>query len=301
MTKLSKFKEVHTPVEAAKYLTVKHGEPFTVADVLQLGLDKHLTLSVFFADRMIAQRGKVVRCTAQQIADMEKTYTHAEDLDWEVDVDALYAAYVANVPPPAPWPKAVCSPRLDDGRWITFREEKVVSVSGLLDLAMIGNERKFIQAQFQALTGVPAISLPGIDGTYLVGDGDIAYSLLTLDGKHTWRSFIRRPFHDYAGADGLPSDTLLVIRTAALEALDALLTAPGKLAGAAELKPREKDSLLILIAAMCKALGINWKIPGAAKKLEAFTELTPVKISEETIKNKIIDHIQDALDRRSKP
>jgi hypothetical protein len=49
MTKLARLKKCLTPHEAARQLTLSLAEPCSPADVLQLGLDRELVLSVRFS------------------------------------------------------------------------------------------------------------------------------------------------------------------------------------------------------------------------------------------------------------
>lgn len=59
MRKLFKLREWLTIDEAARHLTIVLGEDVAQADVLRLGLDGHLTLSVNFINPAMGYLGKV--------------------------------------------------------------------------------------------------------------------------------------------------------------------------------------------------------------------------------------------------
>lgn len=62
---------------------------------------------------------------------------------------------------------------------------------------------------------------------------------------------------------------------------------------------RERDSLLVIIAALCKASGIDYRDRGTSIKIKELIQLQGSTIDEGTVK-KWIDLIPDALDKRSK-
>jgi hypothetical protein len=59
LKKLLKLKEWLTVPDAARHLSILFGEDLSEADVLRLGLDGHLTLSVDFVNHAQAQCGKM--------------------------------------------------------------------------------------------------------------------------------------------------------------------------------------------------------------------------------------------------
>jgi hypothetical protein len=299
LRKLYHFKKHLALEEVAEELTDALLKPVSVADVLQLGLDKELPLSVFFAKNVKARPGKIVNYTDQDIAQMIKSGNYVEDLDWEDDIDAVHMAYTSNTPIDDPWPKAVSSQRLDETRWLTFREEKIVSVIGLCELAMIGTGLSVVHDRFKALTGRPAICGRNDGGIFVIGDGDTAYLLMELSDELPKPHIGRQNFDNYVHMDRLPNDAVLAVRPAALELVAARIAATAKpLASAGNLGTREKRTLLILIAALCQDIGIDWTEGGAAKQVEGCTEFLGVKVTDDTIK-KYLDQIQDALDSRT--
>jgi len=61
VSKLFKFKEWLTIPDAAKHLSHFFGEKISEADVLRLGIDGHLKLSVHFSKPIIAKYGASCR------------------------------------------------------------------------------------------------------------------------------------------------------------------------------------------------------------------------------------------------
>lgn len=55
---------------------------------------------------------------------------------------------------------------IDDERYLNL-SDKVVTITGVWDLSMIGNERLDIEHAYQNLTGGPAVTLQGIDGAFV--------------------------------------------------------------------------------------------------------------------------------------
>jgi hypothetical protein len=300
LNKLFKFKEYLTLEQAAEYLTTILEEPVSVADVLQLALDKHITLSVHFVNHATARPGKIVTYTVQEIAEFATARDYVEDLNWLEDLTAVFDAKAASRPCPDPIPKIMCSQRLGESQWLTFTD-KVVTLSGIWDLPMIGNEVHDVEFEFQALTGGPEVGLINIDGTFVVRQDGSACKLLQKNDESDKSAMRReRVLDDYFPAGGLPEDAVLVVRPSALKALEMRLTDTPETADVAAMGTREKRTNLVIIAALCKAANIDRKAPGAAKKIEALTELLGAKVSEETIKNKILDHIEEAIESRVK-
>ena len=63
---------------------------------------------------------------------------------------------------------------------------------------------------------------------------------------------------------------------------------------------RHTDTLLVLIAALAKECGIDVSARGAAARIRGATELLGAHVSEDTIKNRVLGAIPDALEKRSK-
>lgn len=62
---------------------------------------------------------------------------------------------------------------------------------------------------------------------------------------------------------------------------------------------RRTDTLMVVIAALCKEAGIDPKTPGAASKIARMTDLSRTPVSESTIKA-LLDALPDAVAKRMK-
>ena len=65
------------------------------------------------------------------------------------------------------------------------------------------------------------------------------------------------------------------------------------------LASKERNSLLVLIGALCKQVDIDPKQRGVAASLVAMTELVGAPLTDDTIR-KILSQIEPAIDSRSK-
>lgn len=154
MSKLFNLKEWLTVADAARHLSIVFGEEVTEADVLRLGLDGHLKLSVNFVNHAHARYGQVVGY---------------EDAEWG-EFPAELVATLTNIPDeakgkPLPYMKSIS---IDDKRFLNL-EKKVSSIHGVWDLPMIGGELLDIEHQYQMLTGGPSVTLETLDGAFVEG------------------------------------------------------------------------------------------------------------------------------------
>lgn len=195
MGKLFKVREWLTLEGAAKHLTAVCEEEVSVADLLQLGVEKKLTLSVNLVNHAKAKLGRIVRFDEVQRKELpsldgKSTVTYVPGL-------VLNGNGQTPIDPETPT--------------VVFQEE-VVTIKGIWDLAMVGGESIDIEYQFHQLTGGPDVDLVSIDGSFLhLPDG-------------TWAS-IQEPFsknefskikEGYYPAGGLPENAPLVVRKEAL-------------------------------------------------------------------------------------
>ena len=127
MNRLFKLKQWLTLDETATHLSILFDEPVAVADVLRLGLDGHLVLSMEFVNHARAQLGRVMR-----YADVPKTEIPALPPDG-VESDETWTMPDGHLIDKV-------SELTDDTRFVHFDDE-VVSINGVWDLAMMGNER----------------------------------------------------------------------------------------------------------------------------------------------------------------
>jgi hypothetical protein len=273
LKKLLNLKEWITVPEAARYLSLVFEEHVSEADVLRLALDRKLNLSINLVNRAPCLRGPLI--SAQDA----KRDANSLDEHGRHPIEGL---------------------TIDDGRVIECGAE-VGFADGVWDLSMLGAEQTDIENRYQALTNGPAV-----DSRYRWWSGPI---LCRDDGTHC--EIVTRleknkvkgePYHskdNYHSAKSLPADSVLVVRTSALRDLEARASEPDQ-RGEKPLEQRERDTLLVIIAALAKLAEIDVKKPAAAgATIESQTALLGEKVSSRTIQNHL-NRIPEALERRRK-
>jgi hypothetical protein len=277
MSKLFALKEWVTIGEAARHLATVFAEEVTPEDVLRLGLDGHLVLSVDLVNHATARKGKVVGF---------------EEVTWG-ELSAEDVESLPNVPAEAkgkPLPY-MTSLHIDDERYLNL-EDDVQTIRGVWDLPMIGGERLDVKHRYELLTGGPAVTLENIEGAF-VQRGDVMCQLCEsydnnefsrgsraaletlkhyIEGKelsadeaerllvnHAAERKLyldkraKRPKRDdYYPAGGLPADCVLVVRTAALRSLQETMSdeqESGKDSANAP-SSRERTTYLNIVAAL---------------------------------------------------
>ena len=161
MKKLFTLKKWLTLQEAARYLTIVFGEEVREADVLRLALDGHLKLSVNFVNHARARKGEVVPIE-------EAKYT-----------EFLFGSVPRLSIPEEHKGKPIMVMRginLDDKRVLNL-DSDVVTLNGVYDLVMLGNERLDIEHKYQMLTKGPSVTLHGLDGAFVTGDANTMYQI----------------------------------------------------------------------------------------------------------------------------
>ena len=225
MSKLLKLKKWLTIEEAARHLSILFGEDVRAADVLRLGLDSELKLSVNFVNHAKAKKQKII------------PVSEAETVP---SLDGKRRIVLGNY-----WTENEVM--VSDG-------DAIVSIGGICDLPMIGGETLDVEHAFQQLTGGPEITLTCLDGT-LVCDGDGVYWKLqdsfepreeTLPDGTT-----KKVSRSYYPAGGLPADSVLVVRTAALQVLAEPEKEP---ISDKPLSARERVTLLTIVGVMLELI-----------------------------------------------
>lgn len=315
MSQLFKLREWLTLDEAAAHISNILGEPATIAELYRLALEGHLTLSVDFVNKTDARKGKWVK-TEQVEFDFRELDISGKKLD-------------------VPFPKN-CEIRVSEDDWIAL-EKPVVSIDGIWDLTMVGGEKLDIEHKYQQLTSGLEVTLVTIDGAF-VQQGDVvcqlqedfednpcapgsrAYekeleehiateNIIADTAKDLWEKFEadrkkfleerkNRPREDgYYPAGGLPEDSALVIRANEIARfIQSLEDAP---APEKPLTSKERNSLLVLIGALCNEVDIDPNERGVAISLVRMTEIIGAPLTDDTIR-KILNQIGDAVDLRSK-
>jgi hypothetical protein len=172
LKKLFTLKKWLTLQEAARHLAIVFGEEVCEADVLRLALDGHLKLSANFVNHTNARKGKIVPIE-----------------------DAEYYDFPSELLPGLPIPeehkgkplKMMKGLNLDDKRVLNLGK-KVVTLDGVYDLAMLGNESLDVEHKYQMLTDGPSVTLQGLDGAFVMGDADTMYQLLENYDKNEYQA-----------------------------------------------------------------------------------------------------------------
>jgi hypothetical protein len=319
MSKLFKLKEWLTLEEATNHIANLLGEPVTLADLYRLSLDGHLTLSVNFVNGAEARLGKMVKYEDVQFYLVENDFLTKEKLEIPISLPINNEIRVAD----------------DD--WILL-DKKVVTIRNVWDLTMLGSEAIDIEFYYQQMTSGLEVTLVGLEGVFLKKDDVIAQLQTDFDdnefqmgskankidverfilengisedkAKVLWDDYktnrvkylkereSKKREDNYFPSGGLGEhDYVFVIRTNELNRfIKSLEDTPSE---EKALTSKERNSLLVLIGALCKEVNIDPKQRGVAASLVAMTELVGAPLTDDTIR-KILSQIEPAIDSRSK-
>ncbi len=319
MSKLFKLKAWLTLDEAVNHISTVLGESATEADLFRFALDGHLTLSVNFVNHAKARKGKWVNTSDVQFYLIENDPLSGEKLENPISVPLNHELLVS------------------EDNWIAL-EKPVESISGVWDLAMVGAESLDIEHLYQQSTSGLEVTLVAIDGAF-VKKGDVICQLQTdyddnefqtgssAQKKVLERNIIEAKLSDeeankirnkyqedrkkylekrentprenlFYPSGGLGEhDYVLVIRTEEITRfIQSLEDSP---AIEKPLTSKERNSLLILIGALCKENGIDPNKRGIASALVAMTENLGAPLTDDTVR-KILNQIENAVSLRNK-
>lgn len=299
MSKLLKLKAWLTLDEVIKHISNVLGEPITLADVYRLALDGNLKLSVHFVNGACAKKVKFIKATE--------------------------LVYKQVVPKGIPnFPKGKCfrvpvnaSKPISQGYWVQQIEPDITVLKGVWDLAMKGAERSDISNRYQQEVSGVSVKIPKEVGHY-VEQGDIGFEL-HVKGKplaesecdatsevsaieevdeQTDELRLRRPrrlptFYLASNLDEL--DAVLVVRTAEVTRFIQSLEDESH---SKALNSHERNTLLVLIGALCKEANVDWSQRGISASLVAMTELIGAPVTDDTVR-KVLKQIGPAIDARS--
>ena len=319
MGKLFKLREWLTLDEAAAHISNVLGESATVADLYRFALDGYLTLSVDFVNHASARKGKWLKKEQVEFKPIENDLFSGEKLDIPFSMPAN------------------CEVRVSEDDWI-FLEKPVVSINGVWDLPMVGAEQLDIEHNYQQLTSGLEVTLTTLDGVF-VQQGDVVCQLqanfdnneyqkgskaqqkvmerffstndvaedeaneLRAKYKEDREDYLKsrknKPIEDnYYPAGGLgEKDFVLVIRTEEVTRFIQSLEDTSVLDKT--LNSKERNSLLVLIGALCKEVNIDPNKRGVAPALVEMTEILGAPLTDDTIR-KILKQIEEAVALRNK-
>ena len=266
MSKLLHLKEWLTIKDAASNLSSLFDEQVSEADILRLGLDGKLVLSTYFVNHAIAVKQKIVSSAEPKVV--------------MPIFDNIAVAYL--------WGEDKLM--VSDGEWET--------IEGVFDLPAIGGAKIYVERLYQRMTGGPKVTLC-LFGAALVQEKDGTYWLLQesmSSQEYDMPDGTKKKFGEpYTASDGLPEDSVLVVRTSALQALVASANAPTL---EKAVSTRERNTLLTIIAALARAARIPVDPPGkAALSIEGLTAELGFRVSKRAIEEHL-KKIPDALESR---
>ena len=305
MSKLFKLKEWVTLPDAAKRLAITFGEDVTEADVLQLALDGKLQLSIYLVNAVEVRHGTLV------------PFAEATFREYSTIEGGLLRHYGTQVD-------------LGDGAIQVLETEQVVStLSGVRGLPIVSTARLEVERLHHRLIGAPVGTQVAADGILIeVGDGRLCQLLSRFDERERverfWASLhevekhiadnklgfddalnLTREFHknrtapQYVAGNKFPKDSLLVMRTDALLAFERSQTEPTSPLEK-PLNSRERDTLLTIIALVCKEAKLDYtKAAKTAGMIRSTADSMGVSIGESTIEGHL-KLIPEALSGKSR-
>jgi len=320
MGKLFKLKEWLTLDEAATHISNVLGESATVADLYRFALDDHLTLSVDFVNHAYARKGKWLK---------------TEQVEFRLVENDLFSGEKLDIPFSMPVNHEI---RVSDDDWISL-EKPVVSIEGIWDLTMVGAEKLDIEHYYQQLTSGLKVTLVAIDGLFVQQGGVVCQLQADFDnneyqqGSKAQKKDMERYIatnelskdkvkklqeeykkdrdeylisrknkpneNNYYPSGGLDEqDFVLVIRTKELTRFIQSLEEDAP-SSEKPLTSKERNSLLVIIASLCKELDIDYNQRGIARSIQHLTEKLGSPVTDDTIRN-VLKQINEAVDVRSK-
>lgn len=279
LSKLFNFKKWLTLDESANHLTTRLKEPVTQADILQLALDGHLTLSVNFVNTTYARVGKII----------------------PNNIDATGFIIPIN------------------GREVFSFQDNIFSISGIYDLPMIGGEIYDCEHKIQKLNGGPLVLKAETRGAFVKShDSETYYQIVyyrldeneQFDFYHARKKLEKWSWHGRLFDDvniesmianggkvngAIPRNDIFVVHSDELKKCEQLINGAQESADqdAKPLSTRERNTLLKIIAALCKAQKLDLSKPYKAAEI--------IKIELEVMGNSMsIDTIAAKLEQANK-
>ena len=283
--KLYQLKKWLSIEDTARHLTIVFGEPVNEADVLQLGLDGHLKLSVNFVNGAVARLGKIVAMN------QAKMYIFPSDRS-KLSIEDMMPLYLKTVTLEDELPEEVKNGLHDKTliyslKGIFIRDNEVLeledennhlsNLNGIYDIPMLGGERLDIEHKYQMLTDGAAVTSSFLDGAFVTSPNgqwcqlqehfdDNPYSNSDQKKKERAKKPLYHP-DNYYPAGGLPNDSVLVVRTSELTDFESRISESAEkpeFANQAELGRRDQQHEVIL--AIIAALDFDpLKIPDGGK------------------------------------
>jgi hypothetical protein len=261
LPKLLKLKEWLTVAEAARHLSIMFDEEVSEPDVLRLGLDGHIALSINMVNYTPAQCGPILSKEAAT-----QTFPGANNTTIEV-----YRGIELR----------------SDAFWQP--EKTITSIYGVYDLMMLGSERDDVRRRYQELTDGLDVEETTLEGRFVSRDG-IACRPGTAFTDRRGRLALGH-------LSSLTSVGVLVVRVSEIRKFEARVSEMNK-APEKDVGQRERTTLLVIIAALAKLPRIDVSKPSsAAAAIESQTALMGARVAARTIENHL-NRIPEALESK---
>jgi hypothetical protein len=316
--KLFKMKEWLTLTEAAQRLSILFGEDVNVADVLRLALDGHLKLSVRFVNGATARCGRVIPLEEAETYEIPENLLSGKPnkmvkglLIREGEILALDETIVTiwdvwDLP-------MIGEERLDVEheyqRLTNGPEVTAIILSGALVESQDGQlcelQESFNENEYKAGSKAQLRELKERIARDNIGPPQ-AKELLNSH-KENREKFLQeqrdkqdsgKNSANYYPAGRLPTDSVLVVRTTAIQELVSRISEPVE-SIEKPMGQRERTTLLVIIGALAKLANIDLSKPSkAAGSIENETALMGVRVAARTIENHL-KRVPEAMENRS--
>lgn len=265
--KLFALKKWLSIADAAKRLSASFGEEVTEADIFRLALDGELRLSAEIYGFVHARKAEIVDLAQAKRKELP-------DLSDSGKIERFIAGTVFK----------------DGEDWMVIEPQKdYVTIDGVFDLMMIGGERSHILSLYQETAHNTDVSFVHLDGSF-VRDSEWVYCLYERELDKKTKEYVYYPMN------GIPEYSNLVIRK------DELVRFENSLNDADDkpLSNRERNTLLTIIAALCKEAKIDYRSASkAANLIQDIAASLGASIGESTIEGHL-KKIPNAVESRMK-
>lgn len=285
MSKLLKLKKWLTLDDAALHITGEIKDTVTVTDLYLAALEGKLKLSVYFVNNAHGITGE--RCNvgdienqlAQQTFDIKDRTVHRMEGIWDLTMQGQEALEVKGYFEQSNSGIEVTT--LSENGILLQQNDVTCQLYKHFDRERIFNpkyneseerRRAIAEEPMRVLENDPSIVSPHIRRN-------------KFDSEFV-------PCHKLSEVGGV-----LIIRQSEVTHLIEFLEGTAK--KEKPLTTNEKNSLLVLIAALCKEADVDWNQRGIATSLVAMTDLIGAPLTDETMR-KILKQIDSAIDSRSK-
>lgn len=293
MKKLYQLKEWLTIDDTARHLTILFGENVSEADVLRLGLDGHIKLSIYIVNGAVARLGQLVEMNkakfsimpsdtnslniADTIQHLKKTFTLDEELPDNLKQgisDKTLQYFLKGI-------------MVSENQVLELDDEfELLSVlQGIYDIPMLGGDRLDIEHKYQMKTdGGVAVTGTFLDGAFVVcQDGKLGQLQVRHDDSEERKNKPLYHRDNYYPARGLPDDSILVVRTKELRDFESKLKRLDNETYGSSVPDKERESMLKIILALAKN-GYSYPNHGTLKDMVDDFELKNNGVSEKTLK-----------------